>query len=220
MERITLEAEHRAETGKGVARALRRAGMLPGVIYRGGESSPLKINRREAVKFVNSTMGEQVMVELKFNDGNSKLALLKDYQVDPVRNELLHLDFYEVSLEEKVRVTVGITLKGEPIGVKREGGILQQILREVEIECLPDKIPPHIEVDVTELGAGKTLHISEIDFPEDIRVLHDPDEAVATVTMPKAEAEVEEEEAVAEEEAEEPEVVKKGKKEEEQEAEE
>jgi large subunit ribosomal protein L25 len=219
MERISLDVEQRIEKGKGAARSLRRNGLLPAVVYREGDAVPIKINRREIVKFINSTMGEQVMVELKFNDGNSKLALLKDYQVDPVRSELLHADFYEVSLTEKVRVTVSLVLKGEPVGVKKEGGILQQILREVEIECLPDNIPPHIEVDVTDLAAGRTLHVSEVSFSEGVRVLHDPDEAVATVTMPAAEVE-EEAEAEAEEEGAEPEVVKKGKKEEEVESEE
>ncbi len=219
MERISLDVEQRIEKGKGAARSLRRSGMLPAVVYREGNAVPIKINRREIVKFINSTLGEQMMVELKFSDGNSKLALLKDYQVDPVRSELLHADFYEVSLTEKVRVTVQLVLEGEPVGVKKEGGILQQLLREVEIECLPDNIPPHIEVDVTGIAAGRTLHISEISFPEGVRVLHDPDEAVATVTVPAAEVE-EEEEVEAEEEGAEPEVVKKGKKEEEAESEE
>lgn len=214
MERISLDAEQRTEKGTGAARALRRSGMLPAVVYREGNAVPIKVNRREIVKFINSTLGEQVMVELKFSDGNSKLALLREYQVDPVRSELLHADFYEVSLTEKVRVTVSLVLMGEPVGVKKEGGILQQLLREVEIECLPDDIPAHVEVDVTALAAGRTLHISEIPFPEGVRVLHDPDEAVATVTVPAAEVE-EEKEAEVEEEGAEPEVVKKGKKEEE-----
>jgi large subunit ribosomal protein L25 len=219
MERISLDVEQRIEKGKGAARSLRMSGMLPAVVYREGNAVPIKINRKEIVKFINSTLGEQMMVELKFSDGNSKLALLKDYQVDPVRSELLHADFYEVSLTEKVRVTVSLVLKGEPVGVKKEGGILQQLLREVEIECLPDDIPAHVKVDVTGLAAGRTLHVSEVSFSEGVRVLNDPDEAVATVTVPAAEVE-EEEEAEVEEEGAEPEVVKKGKKEEEAEPEE
>ncbi len=210
MERVVLEAEVRNELGKGPVRALRRAGYTPAVIYRAGKSTPIKLKKRELLKFINSTMGEQVMITLKFPDGE-KLALLKDYQVDPVKNELLHTDFFEVSLKEKVRVTVEVVLKGEPIGVKRDGGVLQHGLSEIEIECLPEAIPPHIEVDVTELRAGESIHVGELQLPEGIRVLDDPKEVIATVTEPTAEAEAVEEEL--EEEAE-PEVIKKGKKEE------
>ena len=216
MERVVLEAEVRNELGKGPVRALRRAGYTPAVIYRAGKSTPIKLKKRELLKFINSTMGEQVMITLKFPDGE-KLALLKDYQVDPVKNELLHTDFFEVSLKEKVRVTVEVVLKGEPIGVKRDGGVLQHGLSEIEIECLPEAIPPHIEVDVTELRAGESIHVGELQLPEGIRVLDDPKEVIATVTEPTAEAEAVEEEL--EEEAE-PEVIKKGKKEEAEKAEE
>ncbi len=210
MERVVLEAEVRNELGKGPVRALRRAGYTPAVLYRAGRSTPIKLNKRELVKFINSTMGEQVMITLKFPDGE-KLALLKDYQVDPVKNELLHTDFFEVSLKEKVRVTVEIVLKGEPIGVKRDGGILQHGLTEIEIECLPEAIPPHLEVDVTELRAGESIHVEDLQLPEGIRVLEDPKEVIATVTEPTVEVEAEEEEAAEEAE---PEVIKKGKKEE------
>ncbi len=123
MERITLSAEHRTEAGKGIARSLRRQGYMPAVIYRAGKSTPIKLKKQDIVNFLNATMGEQVMVNLRFSDGNSRLALLKDYQVDPVKGELLHTDFYEVSLKERVRVTVSIVLTGEPVGVKKEGGI-------------------------------------------------------------------------------------------------
>ncbi len=216
MERIVLEAEDRTELGKGPVRALRRAGFTPAVLYRAGRSRPIKLNKRELLKFINSTMGEQVMITLKFPN-EEKLALLKEYQVDPVKNELLHTDFYEVSLKEKVRVTVAVVLKGEPIGVKRDGGVLQHGISEIEIECLPEAIPPHIEVDVTELRAGESIHVGELQLPEGIKVLDDPKEVLATVTAPTAEVEAVEEEAA---EVEEPEVIKKGKKEEAEKAEE
>ncbi|HEB75951.1 MAG TPA: 50S ribosomal protein L25 [Nitrospirae bacterium] len=213
MERVTLNAEHRTETGKGVARSLRRQGYMPAVIYRAGGSMPIKLKRQDIVNFLNSTMGEQVMVNLQFSDGDTRLALLKDYQVDPVKGELLHTDFYEVSLKEKVRVTVSIVLMGEPVGVKREGGILQQTLSELEIECLPDMIPSHLEIDVSGLKVGRSLHVSDLTLEEGIRVFDDPEEVIATVVAPAVEPE---EAAPAEEavEAAEPEVIKKGKKEE------
>ncbi len=211
MERYTIHCEPRSETGKGHARSLRRSGYIPAVLYRAGRSTPIKVRREEMVKFINSTMGEQVMISLRFADGGEKLALLKDYQVDPVKGQLLHTDFYEVSLKEKVRVTISIVLKGEPEGVKKEGGVLQQVLTELEVECLPDRIPPHIEIDVSGLKAGESIHVSDIQVPEGVRITEDPEEVVATVTTPTEEAVTEE---VVEEEMAEPEVVKKGKKEE------
>lgn len=209
MERITLHAEKRDKAGKGIARSLRRQGFIPSVLYRAGYSIPLKINRKELTSFISTTAGEQVMVNLEFPDGEKRLALLKDYQVDPVKGELLHSDFFEVLLTEKVRVTVAVSTEGEPIGVKRDGGILQHGIREIEIECLPDKIPGHITVDVTGLELGKSIHVGDLSLGEDIKVLTDPDEVIATVTAPVEEA------APAAPEIAEPEVIKKGKKEEE-----
>lgn len=211
MERINLNVEMRTNTGKGTARSLRRTGYIPAILYRGGNSTPIKLQSRELINFINSTMGEQVMVNLQFSDGGSRLALMKEYQVDPVRGNLLHTDFYEVSLEEKVRVTISVSLLGEPVGVKRDGGVLQQTLSEIEVECFPDKIPPHIEIDVSGLAVGNTLHVSDLVLPEYVKILTDPEEAVATVATPTVEVEAA---APAEEEALEPELVKKGKKEE------
>jgi len=211
MERITLTAEKRDAAGKGVARSLRRAGSIPAILYRAGSSTPLKINAKELSKFIRTTQGEQVMVNLSFADGENKVALVKDYQVDPINGELLHTDFFEVSLTEEIRVTVHITTTGEPIGVKRDGGLLQHGIRELEIECLPDKIPGHITVDVKHLERGKSVHVSDLSLGEGIKILTEAGKLIATVTAPVVEA------AAAPAEAEapaEPEVVKKGKKEE------
>jgi len=213
MEKITLFAEKRIEVGKGAARSLRRAGYIPAVLYRSGKSTPIKLKKQELVRFINSTMGEQVMINLQFNDGDSKIVLLKDYQVDPVKGELLHTDFYEVSLKEKLRVSVSVMLKGEPIGVKTQGGVLEQGLSELEIECLPENIPPYIEVDVSKLHAGEAIHVEDISIPNGIKVLDNPKEVIATVVIPTEEVEIKE----GEEEIEEPEVMKKGKKEEKEE---
>lgn len=210
MEKVTLKAEKRDKTGKGAARSLRREGFIPSVLYRAGQSLPIKMRRKELAGFISSTAGEQVMVNLEFPDGEKRLAILKDYQTDPIRGELLHSDFFEVLLTEKVRVTVAVSTVGEPIGVKRDGGILQYGIREIEIECLPDKIPGHITVDVSGLELGKSIHVRDISLADDIKVLTDPDEVIATVTS------VAEEEAPAPvAEMAEPEVIKKGKKEEE-----
>jgi large subunit ribosomal protein L25 len=212
MERLSIQAEKREEHGKGVARSLRREGMVPGVLYREGKAQSLKLPRKDLCKLLNTISGEQVIVDIQFADGEKKLALLKDFQVDPISRELLHTDFFEVSLTEVIRVTVHVVTVGEPIGVKRDAGILQHALREVEIECLPDKIPGKIEFDITKLELGQSVHVRDLKFEEGIKVLTDPGDVIVTVVAPIAEAAPVEEVAPV---AAEPEVVaKKGKKEE------
>lgn len=212
MEKVSLAAEKREEHGKGAARTLRRAGMIPAVLYREGKAQSIKLNRKDLAKLINTVAGEQVMVDLNFTDGDRKLALLKNFQVDPLKRELLHTDFFEVSLTEKIRITVHVATVGEPIGVKRDAGILQHALREIEIECLPDNIPGKIEVDISKYEIGQSLHVSDLKLGEGIKVITDPHDVIITVITPVVEA------APAAEGAEvaaaEPEVAKKGKKEE------
>jgi large subunit ribosomal protein L25 len=219
MERITLNAEKRSNTGKGVARSLRRQELIPAVLYRGGESTPMQFAKKELAHFINSTAGEQVMVNIQFSDGDSRLALMKDFQLEPSRGELLHADFFELLLTEEVKVTVHIATAGEPVGVKRDGGLLQILLREIEIECLPDKIPGHIRIDISRLEIGQALHVSDLQIGEGIKILNDPDEVIVNVIAPAVEAAPAEEAAIAPVEAKEPELIKKGKKEEEGEGE-
>ena len=211
MERLSINAEKREGHGKGTARSLRREGMVPAVLYREGKAQSIKFSRKDLSKLINTISGEQVIVDLHFAVGEKKLALLKDYQLDPIKGELLHTDFFEVSLTETVRVTVHVITVGEPIGVKRDAGLLQHALREVEIECLPDKIPGKVEIDIAKLELGQSLHVSDLKFEEGIKVLTDPGDVIVTVVAPVAEA-APAAEAVAV--AAEPEVVKKGKKEE------
>lgn len=208
MERVSVNAYRREATGKGAARSLRRRGELPAVIYRAGNSEPIRIRKAEFIKILKQTKGENVLVNLQFPEGN-RLAIIKDYQLDPVTGDLLHTDFQEVLLTETVRVTVKVITKGIPKGVKEQGGILQHTLRELEIEAFPDRIPGHIEVDVSELAVGQSIHVSDLKLEEDIKILTDPEEVVATVTAPAVEEAVPSAPEVAE-----PEVIKKGKKEE------
>ncbi len=216
MERVTLTAEKRLEHGKGAARALRRAGMVPATLYREGRAQSIKLNKKDLARLINTVAGEQVMVDLNFTDGDKKLALLKDYQVDPLKKELLHTDFFEVSLTEKVRITVHVSTVGEPIGVKRDAGILQHTLREIEIECLPDKIPGKIEVEISKLEVGQSIHVSDLKIAEGIKIITDPGDVIVTVIAPVTEAVVTPEAAAVATTVAEPEVVaKKGKKEEE-----
>ena len=216
MERMSISVEKREEVGKGAARSLRRNNMIPAVIYRAGDSLPVQFSKKDLSRFINATAGEQIMVDLQFGDGSSRFALMKDYQTDPVDGELLHADFFEVSLTEEVEVTVHITLVGEPIGVRRDGGILQYLLREIEVECLPDKIPGHIEVDVSNLEIGQSIRVGDLRPGEGIKVLNDPDEVIINIVAPAVEEAAPVEAAAPE--IKEPEIIKKGKKEEEEEA--
>lgn len=223
MERATLNVEKRDKAGKGIARALRRQGMIPAIIYRGGDSLPIAISKKAMADFIDSTAGEHTVVNLKFSDGDSKLAILKEYQTDPLRGDILHTDFFEISLKEKVTVNVRIMTLGEPIGVKRDGGILQHVLREIEIKCLPDKIPGHLEADISKLEIGQSIHVKDIHVGEGIEVLTTPDEIIVNVVAPAVEKEPEAPAegivAAAAPETVEPEVIKKGKKEEKEAAE-
>lgn len=213
MEKMSIQAEKREEQGKGAARSLRRNGKVPATLYRGGNAQSIQLSRKELAKLINSVGGEQVMVDLQFADGVNKLALLKDFQVDPVRSELLHSDFFEVSLTEAIKITVHVATHGEPVGVKRDGGILQHPLREILIECFPDKIPGKIDIDISKLEIGQAIHVSDLKLEEGIKILTDPHDVIVNIV----ESAVEEVAPVAEAApaVAEPEVVKKGKKEEE-----
>ncbi|MEW6738946.1 MAG: 50S ribosomal protein L25 [Nitrospirota bacterium] len=211
MERVTLGVEKREKSGKGGARSLRRSGVIPAILYKGGNSLPVQLSGKELSQFISKTAGEQVIVNLQFPD-DTKQAIVKDYQVDPVMGNLLHVDFQEISATEAIRVMVHVVIKGEAIGVKRDKGILQHGLREIEIECLPDKIPGHVDVDVTNMGLGQSIHVSDLKLGEGIKVLTDPDEVLATVIAVKEEVAAP---AAVPAETVEPEVIKKGKKEEE-----
>lgn len=215
MERVSISAERREDSGKGIARSLRRNGMVPAVLYRAGDSQLIKLSKKELSRLINAVSGEQVMVDLQFADGEKRLALLKDFQVDPIKGELLHTDFFEVSLTEKIRVTIHVIAIGEPIGVKRDGGIIQHTLRDIEIECLPDKIPGKTEIDISRLEIGQSVHVSDLKFAEGVKVLTDPGDLIVTVTAPIAEVEVAPAAVEAAPAAAEPEIIKKGKKEEE-----
>jgi len=232
MEKIKLEATVRTETGKGAARKLRREGFVPGIVY-GPESepTPIKIEGKNLIHALHA--GENVLIDLHLQEdgkkwGKKKTVLVKEVQYEPVHWKIIHVDFLEVSPERAIRTHVPIVTIGEEdcAGVKA-GGVLDYHLRELEIECLPSQIPEEIRVDVTELELGHSIHVADLEIPEGIRVLNDPEDTIVSVIAPAAlvaEEEVAEgelEEEVEEEEAAEPEVIKqKGVEEEEEEEEE
>jgi len=199
MSEMTLDATVREGTGKGVARKLRRSGSVPAVIY--GLSDPLhiQVDMHKATRLVNRLHGSERMVTLKVVDAKSgkpqdKHVLLKNVQATPVAHHLLHLDFLEVNVREKVQVEVEVVSVGEPQG-EREGGTLQIVSRQVSVECLPGNIPESIEVDVSEMGVGDSIHASDIKLPPGVELLTDPDETLFTMAGAMREEAAEEEEA-------------------------
>ncbi|MBI2883662.1 MAG: 50S ribosomal protein L25 [Candidatus Methylomirabilis oxyfera] len=212
MEELILKGQVRMQVGKGAAKKLRRQRLIPAVVY-GGISGPtaVTINPLEMMKLLGSGAGENVLISLAL-DGESeqsRTVILKALQRDPVRGGPLHADFLEVSMQRKIKVQIPVRLVGEAVGVKLKGGLLEQHLREVSVECLPGAIPSHIQVDISHLDLGHAIHVRELTVGEDIRVLEDPARPVVTVLVQRVAAEGTA--AVAEEKPTEPEVV--GKKE-------
>jgi large subunit ribosomal protein L25 len=212
MEEAILKGQVRMQVGKGSAKTLRRQRLIPAVVY-GGASGPVAvtIDPLDMMKLLGTGAGENVLITLTLDgDGErSRTVILKELQRDPVRGGPLHADFLEVSMERKIKVQIPVRLVGEAVGVKLKGGILEQHLREVSVECLPGAIPSHIQVDVGQLDLGHAIHVRELTVGEGIRVLEDPARPVVGVLVQRAA--VEEAAAPAEEKPAEPEVV--GKKE-------
>ena len=204
MNQVSLKARQRTNTGKQVAKALRRDGALPAVVYGSGESStPLTLDYREFEGFLRKTRGESVVINLEIEGMEDKKALLRDIQRDYLRNQLLHADFQQIRMSDRITTEVSLVMIGEPIGVTRDGGVLDQSLRVVEISCVASEIPEHLEVDISELSMGDTIHISDLSF-ENVEIVTDGEVAVVSVLTPMAE-EPEEEEVDLEQE--EPEII-------------
>jgi large subunit ribosomal protein L25 len=226
---VQLKAAPRTGRRKGAARALRRSGQVPAVIYgRGREPAALALDAKELELLLERIVPESTIVELTV-DGATVKTLIREIQRHPVRPGVLHVDFYEVHAGEKIRLEVPVHLVGSPEGVRNQGGVLDQVLRTVEVEVLPSDIPERVELDVTALTIGKSLHVSDLSIPK-ATVLTEGSLTVCTVVPPRVEeappvaaAEgvvAEGVEAPAAEEPAEPELIRKRKPEEEAEAEE
>ena len=213
---IPLRGERREHLGKNATRKARAAGMIPGVVYgHGDEPIPVVIDGREFHLAMGKHRGGNAIVNLAVNEGEYT-ALIREVQYDPLTHHILHLDFHHISLTESVEVKVPVRLTGVPVGVKDGGGVLELITREVEVRCLPTAIPPAIEVDVSALNIGDSVHVRDLAVG-DWTVLVEPSVTIATVVPPTVIEEKPAEEAVAAAAAtEEPEVIAKGKKEEEE----
>jgi large subunit ribosomal protein L25 len=217
MPEIVVAAERRTESGKNVNRRLRAAGKIPGVVYGASkETVAVAVSPKEIAAILKSATGENTLFDIEIAGARRKV-ILKEFQLEPLKGTLLHADFYEVALDKTLEVKVPVELKGLAVGVKVQGGIMDFVTRELEVECLPTDIPERIEVDVTALELGKHVRVSELTVPDKVKILTDPDVVIAHVVAPRAEevaaAAAPAEGAVpAEGEAPaEPEVIKKGK---------
>jgi large subunit ribosomal protein L25 len=221
MSEIVVIAKSRDSRGKNAARRLRREGLVPGVVYGGAvENIAVSVDPKALQKVLRSEAGRNAILKLDIAGTGSTNAILKSWQVDPVKENFLHADFFRIAMDVAIRVTVPIQARGEAKGVKVDGGILELIMRAVEVECLPGDIPERIELDVSDLGLNDSLRVSDLPVSDKVKVLEAPDQVVVHVISVKEEVvatapgavPVEGEAAAT---PAEPEVLKKGKKEEE-----
>ena len=217
----TLEAQPRTPGTKNDARRVRRAGKIPAVVYGAGKSAvPVAVDPRQVSRILHSETGHNSVFDLAL-DGEKTKAMIVDWQYEPIKGSLLHIDLKRIAMDQKLRVNVPVELIGEPAGVKQQGGLLEQIVREVEVECLPADIPNVIELNVAELVFGVVLRVADLPKNDKVRFLTDADQPVAHIISIKEEVVATPEAAAAEAAAApaEPEVIKKGKQETEEEAE-
>jgi large subunit ribosomal protein L25 len=217
MPEIVVAAEPRSEKGKNANRRIRSGGKIPGVVYGKHEAIAVAVSPKEISAILHSAKGENTLFDIDIQ-GAKRKVILKEYQVEPLKGALLHADFYEIALDQVLLVKVHVELTGTPVGVKVDGGILDFVTRELEIECLPADIPDKVTVDVSHLAMGKHVRVSELTLSDKLKLKTGPDVVIAHVVMPRAEEEVAApaaavEGAVAAEGAApaEPEVIKKGK---------
>jgi large subunit ribosomal protein L25 len=219
-----LEATARESFGKNEARRTRREGRVPAVVYgasaegTGREATAIAVDPRALLKILHSESGANTLISLKLGGGDARV-LIKEYQLDPVTHALLHADFYRVRMDRTIRVTIPVTVKGEPKGVKQQGGLVEFIRREIEIECLPADIPEHVEIDISELMLHEGVRVRDIAVDAKWKSISDPEMMLVHVILPKAEEVVATPEvaaAAATATPAEPEVIKKGKKDEEE----
>jgi large subunit ribosomal protein L25 len=220
----TLEATERTSFGKNEARRVRRDGQVPAILYGTSEgpnkdATPIAVNPRALLRILHSESGVNTLISLKLRGAAETKVLVKEYQLDPVSHKVLHADFYRIRMDRAIRVTIPVAVKGEPKGVKQQGGVLEFIRREIEIECLPADIPENVELDVSELMLHQGVRVRDLTINPKWKAISDLDMMLVHIIMPKAEEAAAPADAAAAPAAAptvpaEPEVIKKGKKEE------
>jgi large subunit ribosomal protein L25 len=222
LEQNVLEAQSREAGTKNHARRVRREGKIPAVVYGASKDAvPVSVDPRHVLRILRSDSGHNTIFDLALNGGERTKAMIVDWQYEPIKGHLLHIDLKRIAMDKALRVSVPVVLQGVAEGVKTEGGILEQMLREVEIECLPGDIPSHIDVDISDLTFGKVLRVADLPHNPKLKFLSDANQPVAHVTSVKEEVVATPEAVAAEAGATpaEPEVIKKGKAEAEEEGE-
>ena len=187
-----LEVELREPGSSNKAKQLRRAGKVPAVLYGGDrDTRAISVNPRSLIEILRSEHGQNSILSLKVGDGAEQTALIHDYQVDPISRKLQHVDFRRIDLKIEIEVNVPVEVVGEAVGVKVDRGILDMILREVHVKCLPTDIPDHLKVDVSEFNIGDVAQVSDLEVPDNVELLVDLDQTVLTIAPPTVEIEEE-----------------------------
>jgi large subunit ribosomal protein L25 len=218
---VTLEVVKREGRGKNESRRLRASGRIPAVVYgtpsknsKELEGVPVAVDPKAVLRILHSEAGANTLITLKLDGGESRV-MMKEFQLDPVTHQLLHADFYQLAMDRAITVTVPVLVIGEPKGAKLQGGMLDFVTRELQVQCLPSDIPEHIDVDVTELVLHQAVRVRDLPENAKWKALNDPETMLVHVVLPKVEevAAPAEGEAVAAVAApgSEPEVIKKGK---------
>jgi large subunit ribosomal protein L25 len=208
-ETMQIEVNPREETGKNANRRARAAGKIPAVVYGGGKDSvPVVIDRKTLLDMMKGHSGENPIFLLKLGD-KERHAMIRHMEVDPVSRQVIHIDFQRVFMDQKIRVTVPVEIVGTAYGVKTEGGMLDFVSREVHVECLPGDIPKHLDCDVTDVHVGQHVEAKDLQLPQGVTLLDDPDKVIISLSHGRLETP---EEAAAD--RAEPEVIKKTKAEE------
>ncbi len=183
-----LTIRKREGVGKGPAKRLRRAGEIPAILYGGAQPLSVAVVPRDIYRLIHGHEGSTQLLKVSFADsGESRMAIIRDLQYDPVSEDLLHVDLQEVAMDRPLQVSVAVHHVGEAVGVKETFGILEMILREVQVSCLPGDIPAVLEADVTSLRIGDVLTVKDLKAPDGVRILNDPNQAIATVAPPAVE---------------------------------
>lgn len=182
----SLSAQKREGTGKGVARKMRQEGRVPAVVYgKDMESEHLSLDAREALHLFETISVENTIVELKVEGGSAHQTLVREIQAHPVRRELIHVDFLRVQEGVMVELEIPVHLEGTPVGVKQHGGVLDHIIHELPVRCIPSKIPDSFTIDVSGLDVNDSVHVYDLDLGEGVEVTIDPERTICSVSVPK-----------------------------------
>ncbi len=208
---LVVKSEKRAGLGKNAARRLRKQGFIPAVLYgEGAETVPLVLSKKDIIHILRLESGENTIFRVAY-DSEEKDVMIKDLQIDPTTDELLHADLIRIAMDKTIQVTVPIVHRGDPVGVKNEGGFIDFVMREVEVECLPKDIPESLAIDISGLHIHQAFKAENISLPAEVKLVSEPKQVLVLISLPHKEEEFpgeKPEEEVVEEGAE-PEVIKK-----------